>query len=122
MFTGLNVPPAPRNDLLGVFVPDMQVSTWRCRRLPTGGPRGPLAGDNAGWPNGRRVGDDEVDVGLRALAGVLVPGFNIAPNNQLGDGINSNDVPYLDRFPFLGTPHAGKDHTQVAESLTRVRC
>ncbi|MBI3667998.1 MAG: DUF4331 family protein, partial [Acidobacteria bacterium] len=109
---GLNIPAAPRQDLLGVFVPDMQ--RLNLAVPPAANPHrlGPLAGDNAGWPNGRRVGDDVVDIGLRALAGVLVPGFNIAPNNKLGDGINSNDVPYLNRFPFLGTPHSGKDYTQ----------
>ncbi len=74
---------------------------------------GPLGGDNAGWPfGGRRVGDDVVDIGFRALAGVLVPGFGGAPNNQLGDGVNSNDIPYLDRFPFHAPPHAGFAHSQ----------
>ncbi|HYM10251.1 MAG TPA: DUF4331 domain-containing protein [Bryobacterales bacterium] len=109
---GLNVPAAPRMDLLGVFAPDLQRLNLAVPPSASPSRLGPLAGDNAGWPNGRRVGDDVVDVGLRALAGVLVPGFNIAPNNQLGDGVNSNDVPYLNRFPFLGTPHAGYDHTQ----------
>ena len=109
---GLNIPPAPRQDMLGVFVPDMQRLNLAIPPATNRHRLGPLAGDNAGWPNGRRVGDDVVDIGLRALAGVLVPGFNIAPNNQLGDGINSNDLPYLNRFPFLATPHGGKDHTQ----------
>ncbi len=52
-----------------------------------------------------------VDIGLRATAGVLVTGFGGAPNNQLGDGVNSNDVPYLDRFPFHAAPHAGFLHS-----------
>ncbi|HUQ92699.1 MAG TPA: DUF4331 family protein, partial [Bryobacteraceae bacterium] len=73
---------------------------------------GPLGGDNAGWPfGGRRIGDDVVDIGLRATAGVLVTGFGAAPNTQLGDGINSNDLPYLDRFPFHAPPHAGFLHS-----------
>ena len=33
-------------------------------------------------------------------------------DRKVGDGVNSNDVPYLTRFPFEGTPHAGYDHTQ----------
>jgi hypothetical protein len=72
---------------------------------------GVLAGDNAGFPNGRRVGDDVVDVALRALAGgtPLTPGSNAAPNNALGDGVDGNDKPYLDRFPFLAAPHSGND-------------
>ena len=49
--------------------------------------------------------DDVVDIGFRALAGVLVPGFTNAP--PLGDGVNSNDVPLLDHFPFHAAPHAG---------------
>ncbi len=110
---GLNVPPAPRTDLLGVYVPDITridltiapVANAQQSRL------GPLGGDNAGWPfGGRRPGDDVVDIGLRAAAGVLVPGFTNAP--PLGDGVNSNDVPLLDHFPFHAPPHAGYRHSQ----------
>ena len=110
----LPIPPAPRNDLLGVFVPDITridltiapVTSAKQSRL------GPLGGDNAGWPfGGRRPGDDVVDIGFRALAGVLVPGFQNAP--PLGDGVNSNDVPLLDRFPFHAAPHAGFAHSQI---------
>lgn len=110
---GVNVPPAPRNDLLGVFVPDVTRIdlTIQPKSAAAGSRLGPLGGDNAGWPfGGRRIGDDVVDIGLRALAGVLVPGFQNAP--PLGDGINSNDVPYLDRFPFHSAPHSGYKHSQ----------
>ena len=55
---------------------------------------GLLAGDAAGYPNGRRVFDDVTDISLRAVAGVLNPAFNIAPNNRLGDGVNVNDTAY----------------------------
>ena len=41
----------------------------------------------------------------RVVAGVLVPGFNVAPNNQLGDGVDVNDVPYLPYFPYVALPH-----------------
>jgi hypothetical protein len=120
---GLNVPPAPRNDLLSVYVPDITridltipgVLTAQQSRL------GPLAGDNAGWPfGGRRPGDDVVDIGLRAAAGVLVSGFDVAPNNELGDGVNSNDVPLLDRFPFHAPPHPGYLHSQ--QNCTNGQC
>ncbi len=65
-----------------------------------------LGGDNAGFPNGRRVGDDVVDIELRVFAGAttFTPTFNVAPNNLLGDGVNTNDRPYLTRFPYLATP------------------
>ena len=72
-------------------------------------PIGVLRGDNAGFPNGRRVGDDVTDIALRVMAGAtpLTPAFNTGTNAQLTDGVNANDVPYLDDFPFLGTPHPG---------------
>jgi hypothetical protein len=113
---GLKVPPAPRNDLLGVFVPDITRIDLTIPPTPFASQKrlGPLAGDNAGWPfGGRRPIDDVVDIGFRALAGVLVPGFGVAPNNQLGDGVNENDVPLINRFPFHAAPHAGFRHSQI---------
>jgi hypothetical protein len=44
-----------------------------------------------------------------AWSGILVPGFNIEPNNQLGDGVDGPDVPFIAGFPFLYTPHSGYD-------------
>src|SRR5450755_3677598 len=111
----LNVPPAPRTDLLGVYVPDITRIDLTTPGIPNAQQSrlGPLGGDNAGWPfGGRRPGDDVVDIGLRAAAGVLVSGFGVAPNTELGDGVNSNDVPLLDRFPFHAPPHAGYLHSQ----------
>ncbi|HEY1435170.1 MAG TPA: hypothetical protein VGG65_07330, partial [Thermoanaerobaculia bacterium] len=49
------------------------------------------------------------DIALRVVAGVLVDGFNIAPNNQLGDGVDGPDVPYRTSFPWLAAPHSGYD-------------
>ena len=109
---GLKVPPAPRNDLLGVYVPDITRIDLTIAPTPLAQQNrlGPLGGDNAGWPfGGRRPNDDVVDIGLRALAGVLVSGFAPPP---LGDGVNSNDVPTLDHFPFHAAPHAGYSHSQ----------
>jgi hypothetical protein len=111
---GINVPPAPRNDLLGVFVPDITRIDLTIAPTPLASQQrlGPLAGDNAGWPfGGRRPNDDVVDIGFRALAGVLVPGFQNAP--PLGDAVNSNDVPTLARFPFHPAPHAGFSFSQI---------
>jgi len=111
---GLSVPPAPRTDLLGVYVPDITRIDLTIAPTPIASQSrlGPLGGDNAGWPfGGRRPVDDVVDIGFRALAGVLVPGFTNAP--PLGDGVNSNDVPLLDRFPFHAAPHAGYAHSQI---------
>jgi hypothetical protein len=78
---------------------------------------GVLAGDVTGFPNGRRPWDDIVDIELRVAAGVLYkalidpnsPDFNVAPNNLLADGVDVNDQPFLDVFPFLAVPSGGKD-------------
>ncbi len=76
---------------------------------PTASPNrlGVLGGDLAGFPNGRRVGDDVLDIVLQAAAGAtpLTPSFLRSPNNGLGDGVNQNDIPYLTSFPWLGIPH-----------------
>mgnify|MGYP001796611850 CR=1 FL=1 len=74
---------------------------------------GALAGDTQGFPNGRRLGDDTIDIALQAVAGgtPFTPATNKAPNNQLGDGVNANDVPFLGAFPSVGTPGQGFDHT-----------
>jgi hypothetical protein len=110
---GIKVPPAPRADLLGVYVPDITRIDLTIAPTPLAQQSrlGPLAGDNAGWPfGGRRPNDDVVDIGFRALAGILVAGYTNAP--ALGDGVNSNDVPTLDHFPFHAPPHAGYLHSQ----------
>ena len=124
LYPGVKVPAAPRKDLAAVFltgVPGLNqpknVKPAEMLRLNTSIPpaatpnrMGVLAGDTAGFPNGRRVGDDVVDIELQAVAGVLDPAFNVKPNNLLGDGVDANDVPYLKQFPYLGTPQQGYDH------------
>jgi hypothetical protein len=75
---------------------------------------GVLDGDFAGFPNGRRLTDDVVDIELRAFAqgyGPVLAGAlglpNLSPNNTLADGVDSNDEPLLSTFPYVGTPHQG---------------
>jgi Domain of unknown function (DUF4331) len=65
---------------------------------------GVIGGDNAGYPNGRRLTDDVVDIDLQVVAGFLVG--NKVP---LGDGVDRNDVPFLSHFPYLAAPHSGFD-------------
>jgi hypothetical protein len=72
---------------------------------------GVLGGDNAGFPNGRRPWDDVVDASIQVVVGVLVSGFNTAPNNALGDGVDGPDVPFLAAFPYLRSPHSGYTHS-----------
>ena len=74
---------------------------------------GLLAGDPAGFPNGRRLFDDVTDIALRAVAGVFNPAFNIAPNNRLGDGVNVNDAPYRTTFPYLADAPSGRDRRHI---------
>jgi hypothetical protein len=80
---------------------------------------GVLAGDFAGFPNGRRLGDDVIDIELRAIACGYGPILHAAlglcdlqPNDQLGDGVNANDKAFLPTFPYVASPHQGYDsHT-----------
>jgi hypothetical protein len=65
---------------------------------------GVLGNDLAGFPDGRRLGDDVTDESLRVVAGVL-KGNNV----PLGDGVDQNDVPFLDSFPYVASPHDGLD-------------
>ena len=79
-------------------------------------PMGVLNLDFAGMPNGRRVGDDSVDILLRLWGGELQSTFG-SPDCTvaagLSDNIPGNDVPYLPYFPYLGLPHGGFSHTHV---------
>jgi hypothetical protein len=71
---------------------------------PTASPNrlGVLGGDNAGYPNGRRLTDDVVDIDLQVVAGALKG--NMVP---LGDGVNQNDVRFLSEFPYVAPPKPG---------------
>jgi hypothetical protein len=63
-----------------------------------------LAGDNAGWPNGRRPLDDVTDIAVQVVGG---PNYITA---GAGDNVNANDMPLPDTFPFIPTPWDGRDH------------
>lgn len=128
----IDIPAAPRNDLVAIFATGIKAGSvpgapdfntflsdgkpHEMMRLnvaipPSANPNrlGLLGGDPAGHPNGRRVFDDVTDIALRAVAGgtPFTPATNKAPNNVLGDGVSQNDVPFLDRFPYLAPPHSG---------------
>jgi hypothetical protein len=79
-----------------------------------GDPLGVLNGDLAGFPNGRRLEDDIVDIDLRAFAegyGAFLNGLlglpNRSPNNLLGDGVETNDRMFRADFPYVATPFSG---------------
>ena len=58
---------------------------------------------SSGWPNGRRIGDDVVDIALTAVAS----GPTYSTVTVVGDNVPANDQLYNQVFPYLGTPHAG---------------
>jgi hypothetical protein len=68
---------------------------------------GVLAGDKAGFPNGRRLFDDAVDIELRVFGGFLIPEDQGGKKLPLGDGVDENDKMPLSTFPYAPTPRSG---------------
>lgn len=73
---------------------------------------GVLGGDVQGYPNGRRLADDVVDISLQAVAGAAYPLFvpEFEPDalaGRLGDGVNENDLPFRESFPYVALPTGG---------------
>ena len=122
---GLNLQPDNRTDIVAALLtglPNVNVIGNKDKPLPTdtlklnlGTPPsdsenryGLLAGDPAGFPNGRRLADDVVDIELRALAGALLP----KPTNvALGDGVDRNDKPFRAQFPYVPLANDGFNST-----------
>lgn len=103
-----------RADLQAVYIPDvLRVDTTTnpvrlagqsgFSRLSLLGSDLTNNGKASGWPNGRRLGDDVVDIALSAIASG--PAYNSI--TLVGDNINANDQLYNQVFPYSGTPHAG---------------
>ena len=85
---------------------------------PTGSPNnlGLVAGDAAGFPNGRRVTDDVTTVELRAIAGLTIPLVDPsftpdAAASGIADGTTDTNGPFLGGFPYLGHPNGGYQTT-----------
>jgi Domain of unknown function (DUF4331) len=64
---------------------------------------GLLGGDKAAWPNGRRPNDDVTDIAVKFVGG---PNFLPLPTI---DGVSANDKPTSASFPFLASPHDGRN-------------
>ncbi|WP_439659356.1 DUF4331 domain-containing protein [Lentzea sp. HUAS TT2] len=64
---------------------------------------GVLGGDLQGFPNGRRLTDDVVDIEIQAVVGAALTG-KLVPALAKGDRVNGNDVRFGDRFPYVGLP------------------
>jgi hypothetical protein len=133
-------PETNRTDIAGIYIPDLikvDLSTAACR-LAGGGPTHPTNPDDAGysrlgifggdtlvstvqagfghgvvpggWPNGRRFGDDVVDIAVTAL----ISDLRVSPpiiNGPAGDGVDHNDMAYNKVFPYESTPQNGRNHT-----------
>ena len=127
---GIPVPPAPRTDLL----PLVQYMSPICPgcgpedagpiadllRLNTGIPPTPvesqkrlgfLAGDLAGFPQGRRPIDDVVDIASRAVAGILVD--PVTYGAPIGDGVNTKNGGFKTTFPYVRPANDGRDSHHV---------
>jgi hypothetical protein len=127
---GIPVPPPPRLDLL----PLVQYMAPICPgcgpndagpiadllRLNTGIPPtavanqkrlGFLAGDTAGFPNGRRPVDDVVDIAARAVAGILADPVKYGA--RIGDGVNLNGLGYGSTFPYVLPANSGRNSVHV---------
>ncbi|MGH8855182.1 MAG: DUF4331 domain-containing protein [Telluria sp.] len=127
----------PRNDLVTAFLKGIpgvnqpnNVVASEMLRLNTGiaptalafqNPMGVAAGDNAGFPNGRRPADDIVDIALRVSMGALCaltgandalgvgckPADAPAGGLALTDGVRKTAAAYKPAFPYLNTPLPG---------------
>jgi hypothetical protein len=133
---GLSIPPAPRTDLVevllkgvpglnrpnGVVASDMlrlNVTTPLCGTggAPACNTLGVIAGDPQGFPNGRRLNDDVIDIAERVVAGVLNNNcgsppcaWQQSPNTLLGDGVNAPATAPLTAFPYVADPYDGFTH------------
>jgi hypothetical protein len=128
------IPTPPRLDLLPLLTYSPPIAaagtapgpTADLLRLNTGVPPTPkasrkriglLGGDAAGYPNGRRVSDDVTDITLRLVTGVLAGApFNGFPNNRFGDGVQTNDRPYQESFPYVTFANSGFESRHIDPS------
>ncbi|MFF4589372.1 DUF4331 domain-containing protein [Streptomyces sp. NPDC001388] len=112
----IKAPAEPRNDLVDVFLKGVKglnqppyVTPSEELRLntsikPAASPKrlGVLDGDNAGFPNGRRLTDDVIDASLQVVEGELV-----GAKNDLGDAVDKNDKNFEKYFPYVALPTEG---------------
>jgi len=128
---GIPVPPAPRTDLLPLVqymapicpgcgpgdagpVADMlRLNTGIPATAPTAQKRlAVLAGDLGGFPNGRRLNDDVVDIAARVVAGILVDATKYG--TPIGDGVNTPAVQPTATFPYVAPAFSGRDSSHNA--------
>jgi hypothetical protein len=140
---GIPAPAAPRNDLVETFLTgickacgpiQVDLNSQKMNRdvdagsfvpaeelrlntsiPPTANPNrlGVLAGDLAGFPNGRRLTDDVVDIEVQQLEGAGVGQLVIALAG--GDGVNAAANPFGSSFPYLALPNSGSVNQASAQ-------
>jgi len=132
---GIPVAPPPRTDLLLLVQyqapicpgcgPSDGGPVADLLRLNTGIPPTPfasmkrmgfLAGDTSGFPNGRRLTDDVVDIAARAVAGILVNGTKYG--TAIGDGVNTPSLPISPTFPFEAPAYDGRNSVHIGPGQT----
>ena len=132
VFSSIGIPVAspPRTDLLilGQYMPPLCPGCGPgdagpvadLMRLNTGIPPTPvgkqkrlgfLAGDVAGYPNGRRPIDDVVDISSRAVAGILVDPVKFG--TRIGDGVNTNPEGLNNSFPYVMPANSGRNSHHI---------
>jgi hypothetical protein len=118
----LNAPETNRDDLVAVFgtgvkglnytgptVADLLRLNYSIPVTPARRQNrlGVIGGDNQGFPNGRRINDDVIDIAERVMAGFL-KGNKVA----LGDGVNAGDAGPMGFFPYQNDPAGGFANTK----------
>jgi hypothetical protein len=106
---GLNLPASvangtfPRSEMLRLNTSIAPVPPMAQKNM------GVLAGDTAGFPNGRRPGDDVVDIALRVMMGALIADPMVAPNNKapFTDQTTVSAQNFKTAFPYLNDPLPG---------------
>ena len=73
---------------------------------PTAEPNslGVLAGDLAGFPNGRRLADDVLDIEIQAVEGAAITG-ELVEGLATIDSVDANELEFGDTFPYVALPH-----------------
>jgi hypothetical protein len=84
---------------------------------PTAEPNrlGVIGGDVQGFPNGRRLGDDVIDIAVQVMEGAATNG--IVPALAAGDGVNENDKPFQATFPYVALPHDTAVNTTASAAV-----
>jgi len=115
---GTNFQNSQREDLVNIFIPDVLRVATTTDPVRLSGQAGfsrlgflgddNTSGISSGFPNGRRFGDDVIDIALTALASG--PTFDAI--TLVGDNVSENDIPYNNVFPYGGTPHSGSNNSK----------